>query len=172
MKPLMPFFLKLRQVILLLFVMSVVTGCGFHLRGMIDVPRWLNNVAVIVEQGHRDLAPLLKDQLQSYNIYVNPDSETAAVWLIIESDNIQQNITSISSSTTPRQYQLIYTVYFKLQKAQGKEIYPSNQVVVSRQITINSDRILGSTEEEELLKSEMRREAVIQILNRLSKVTP
>ena len=159
------------QVTLLVFTL-LISGCGFHLRGMIDVPPWLNNVSIIVQQAHRDLAPLLQKQLQAYNIHVNPDPTTAHYWLIIESDSAKQNITSVSSSTTPRQYQLIYTVRFKLLQANGEEIIPTAQISTTRQITINSDRILGSNEEEELSKAEMRRDAVIQIINRISRSLP
>ena len=152
-------------------LLMLISGCGFHLRGMVDVPVWLNNVAIIVQQGHRDLAPLLKDQLQAYKVHVNADPSTAAYWLIIEYDSTQQQITGISSSTTPRQYQLIYTLRFKLQRAKGKEITPSNQITVTRQVTINGDRILGSNDEEGLLKAEMRRDAAIQIINRINRST-
>lgn len=152
-----------------LFILLLLVGCGFHLRGMIDIPPWLNNVYIVVQQAHRDLGPLLRDQLQAYKVQVNPDPASAKYWLIIESDSIQRNITSVSSSTTPRQYQLIYTVSFKFQQTKGKEIIPPSQVVVTRQITINGDRILGSNQEEALLISEMRRDAAIQIINRLSR---
>lgn len=147
----------------------MIMGCGFHLRGSVEMPRWLNNVAIIVEQAHPELAPLLKSQLQAYTIHVNDNDDRATYWLIIERDRFQQNIAGISSSTTPRQYQLVYTVWFKLQRAKNMEPTPSNQIMVTRQATINSDRILGSTNEEDQLKSEMRRDAVIQLLNRLSR---
>ena len=151
------------------FLLPLLVSCGFHLRGMVDIPPWLNNVYIVVEQGHRDLGPLLRDQLQAYKVQVNTDPASAKYWLIIESDSIQRNIASVSSSTTPRQYQLIYTVYFKFQQAKGKEIFPSSPILVTRQITINGDRILGSTDEEAQLISEMRRDAAIQIINRLSR---
>ena len=154
----------------IVFILTLLlNGCGFHLRGMVDMPKWLNNVAIIVQQAHRDLEPLLQDQLQSYKIRVITDPAIANYWLIIESDSFQQNISSISSSTTPRQYQLVYTVRFKLQRAKGEEIIPLTSVVISRQITINSDRILGSTDEEELFKVEMKRDAAVQIINRISR---
>jgi len=149
-------------------VILCMTGCGFHLRGMVDMPQWLDNVAV-VEEGHRELASLLREQLEAYNIKVSSDPALAVYWLMIQSEAFQQQITSVSASTTPRQYQLIYTVHFKLQAKQGKEIVPSSQVVVTRQITVNSDRILGSDEEEDITKQEMRSDAVMQILNRLSR---
>ena len=148
----------------------LITGCGFHLRGMLEMPRWLNNMTIVLQNASRDLEPLLTNQLKTYNIRVNPDPARTDFWLIIEEDSYHQQMGSISSSTTPRQYQLYYTVRFKLQRSKGEKILPSTLVVVTRQITLNSDRILGSTYEEDLSKSEMRREAVMQIIQRLSRV--
>ncbi len=160
---------KLYRKICLLTLTMLVSGCGFHLRGMVDMPAWLKNVAIIVPQAHRELASLLTDQLLAYNVNISTDPAIADYWLIIEDDNTQQQIASISSSTTPRQYQLIYTLHFKLQRAKGKDIMSSNQIVVTRQVTINGDRILGSNKEEELLKAEMKKDAVIQLINRISR---
>ncbi len=157
-----------RTPLITLFVLCLA-GCGFHLRGMVDMPPWLNNIAIILQEGHPDLGPLLQEQLQAYNINVVDGPSLASYWLFIESDNFQQQITSVSSSTTPRQYQLIYTVRFKLQSRDGKELISATPVVVTRQITVNSDRMLGSDEEEAITKHEMRRDAAMQILNRLGR---
>lgn len=158
--------------IIAFLLMILTSGCGFHLRGMVDIPHWLNNVAIIVQNANHDLEPLLRKQLEAYKVHVTEDPNTADYWLVIESDNIQQNIVSVSSSTVSRQYQLIYTVHFHLQRAKRENLLPSTQVVVTRQITINSDRILGSNDEEELLKGEMRSDAALQIINRISRVSP
>ena len=127
-------------------------------------------MSIIVQEANRDLSPLLQRRLEAYKVQINPDPDLASYWLIIESDSIRQDISSISSSTVPRQYQLIYTVQFKLQKAKGEELISSTPIFETRQATINGNRILGSNEEEDLLKSEMRRDAVIQIINRISKL--
>ena len=153
---------------ILWLLMLGMTGCGFHLRGMVDMPQWLNNVAIINE-GPQELSSFVQAQLQAYNINVSDDPALASYWLFMQPEAFQQQITSVSASTTPRQYQLIYTVHFKLQTRQGKAIIPAGQVVVTRQITVNSDRILGSDEEEEITKKEMRQDAAIQILNRLGR---
>lgn len=152
----------------LVFALLFLTGCGFHLRGMTDIPEWLTNVAIIVQQGHADLATLLKERLKAYHIAICDEPNRATYWLIILHDNFAEHIMSVSSSTTPRQYQLVYTVQFKLQSRQSGEIIPTTQIAVTRQLTINSDRILGSNDEEERFKNEMRREAIVQILDRIS----
>jgi len=146
-----------------------LTGCGFHLRGSVDVPTWLNQVAVINENAHRDLKPLLIEALTSYHISVDPSPKKANYILIIENDSIKEQMTSVSSTTTSRQYQLIYQVFFKLITASGVEIIPHAQVTVIRQLTVNYNQILGSNQEGELLKSEMRNDAVTQILFRISR---
>ena len=146
----------------------MLSSCGFHLRGSIDMPRWFNHVSVIVEHAHQNLSSFLVENLLSYNLSIEPSPSSAQYWLIILQDNLQQQITSVSSSTTPRQYELTYTVHFKLMKAKGRELISPSVVSVTRQATINSDRILGSNQEEELLVNEMRREAATQIINRVS----
>lgn len=159
---------------LILLMILALTGCGFHLRGMVDADsiRWLNSVCIVIQQAHRDLEPLLKTQLKAYDIQVTSDPSLAKYWLIIEREDLQQTISSISSSTTPRQYEITYLLDFKLQRAKGAEVIPLNRIIVTRQVTLNSDRILGSKDEAELQKTEMRRDAVIQILNRLSRSAP
>ncbi len=160
--------MKYRSLFLMLLCSTLLlTSCGFHLRGIHGLPAWLNNVAIVIEDAHRDLEPLLTTQLQGYSLRVNPDPATATYWLIMEQDTTRQQISSISSSTTPRQYQLIYSLRFKLTRAKGKEILPSSTVVVTRLLTVNSDRILGSNFEEETLKREMRMDAVVQVLDRI-----
>lgn len=160
----------------LLFLLVLITGCGFKLRGMNDMPAWLNNIAIVVEDAHKDLGAMLKDQFQAYRIRIISNPTKADYLLIIRNDANQQQITSISASTTPRQYQLTYTVRYsliKVKKTKGSEEVSvpaaTNVVSVSRQLTVNNDRILGSDAEGLMTYAEMRREAVMQIINRLSR---
>lgn len=166
-------WVECRQALMLsLFFLltACLTACGFHLRGMMDMPRWLTHVAIINSQPSGSvLAPSLVQTLESYRLIVDDDPATAQYWIVIDQEHFQEHITSVSSSTTPRQYELNYTVSFKLTTAKGKALLDSTPVSVTRQATINSDRILGSTQEEELLKQEMIREATVQIINRISR---
>ncbi len=157
---------QLIPIMLALFLCA----CGFHLRGMIDVPEWLTNVSIISEDGNnKELLSLLESQLEGYKVKVNQDPKLSQYWLIINRTTYQQQITSIGASTNPRQYQLVLTVEFLLQTRKGDVVKPPGTVIVTRQLTVNNNRILGSNEEETVLISEMRQDAVIQIINRLGR---
>ncbi|MCE3045004.1 LPS assembly lipoprotein LptE [Legionella sp. 16cNR16C] len=147
----------------------LLAGCGFKLRGTYEIPSWFNNVALINQGAQPDLHLQLKDQLQSYGIRVLPSAKGSSFMLILEKDTIQEQITSVGASTTPRQYQLIYTAVYSLIKTNGEPLLSSNQVTVTRQLTVNNNRILGSNAEETLIYSEMRRDAAMQIMNRINR---
>ncbi|MGQ3891419.1 LPS-assembly lipoprotein LptE [Legionella sp. CNM-4043-24] len=147
----------------------LLSSCGFRLRGMADIPPWLNNIAIVVQNGHKDLVPLLKEQLRAYKIRINPDPARADYILIIEQDSLQQKITSVSASTTPRQYQLLYSVVYSLVKRKAAPIVSSRLIAVTRQLTVNNNRILGSDSEESMITRDMREDAVMQIISRLGR---
>jgi LPS-assembly lipoprotein len=146
----------------------LLVGCDFRLRGTHDTPTWLQaGVAILVEYNARDWVRLLRPTLEAANVRVTTDPQRAPYWLIIEREKLVQNITSVSSSTTPRQYQLTYTVYFRLETSSKKTVIKSSSVVVTRPLTINNDRVLGSRSEGEKLKLEMKRDAALKIIERL-----
>lgn len=158
MKKIIPFILAL-----------CLCACGFHLRGMIDVPTWLESVAIIANDDNKQLVNLLEAQLDAYKINVVDDPIRAKYWIQINYSNVQQQVISIGASTTPRQYQLIMTTNFSLITKKGEVIQPARTISVSRQFTSNNDRILGSNDEQLILINEMRQDTVVQIINRLSK---
>lgn len=162
-------YILFKKTLSLLLLTICLSACGFHLRGYVAVPEWLNNVALISQDGNGELLSLLKSQLESYKIEVNSEPSLANYWLVINKMGFKQQIVSVGSSTNPRQYQLILTVEFMLQSRKGQIIKPARMVTVSRQLTVNNDRILGSNEEETILVTEMKKEAIIQIINRLSR---
>ena len=162
---------KLACAIVFSTLVVFITGCGFKLRGMMEGPTWLASIAIDIQDVHQDLAIALKENFRALGIPIRSPSNAQCL-LIIEKDESQQQITSVSASTTPRQYQLRYTVIYSLLKANGEPMLSSNKVMVTRQLTVNNNRILGSNFEEMLSYKEMRKEAAMQIVNRLGSLKP
>lgn len=153
--------------------LTLLNACGFHLRGLNDFPTWLRpKVAIILEDNTRDWKAYFKPLLSAGNIHITSNPKEAPFWLFMEKEELTQNITSVSSSSTPRQYQLRYTVTFRLENNQGKILIPSRSVVVNRPLTINNERILGSRNEREKLELAMKHDAAVQIIYGLNSHAP
>lgn len=153
-----------------LLLALALSACGFHLRGNIEIPTWLSNVSIISNEGdNRELITGLRIQLQRYKVYVNPQPASAKYWLVINKSLYQKQITSIGASTNPRQYLLTLSVEYTLQERKGLPIKSPKIVEVTRPLTVNNDLILGSNEEESIIIHEMRQDAIVQILNRISQ---
>jgi LPS-assembly lipoprotein len=162
-------YCKLGKLILGIFLLFSVSACGFKLRGMLDVPPWLHHVAFIFEDTNADLLPAFSAQFRGYGLSISDNPSQAAYWLILVKTIYTQQIISVASGTNPRQYQLTYRVQYLLRTPPGKIIKAPAEVEVTRLLTVNNDRILGSDEEANTMRAEMRRDVVIQILNRLNK---
>ena len=148
-------------------IILLLSGCGLHLQGMSDMPKWFNNVAIINQNVHNDLRPQIIEELKAYKLHITNNIQKADCWLVLEEDKHTENITAVSSSTTPRQYQMSYAIKYKVQRPNGEVIIPSNSAVVTRQFTINGNRILGSDFEGDLLRNEMYKDAVAQIVDHI-----
>ncbi|WP_242602327.1 LPS assembly lipoprotein LptE [Legionella rowbothamii] len=158
----------MKKLFIPLMLSLLLCACGFHLRGMMNVPTWLNDIAIVAKEQDKELISILQAQLEGYNIHVESDPALAKYWLIINRELISRQIVSVGASTNPRQFTVTLLIEFMLQTRKGKILKVPKQVQVTRQITINNDRILGSTDEETILISEMKQDAAIQLLNQLS----
>lgn len=157
---------------LVLLLMCLLSQCGFHLRGWGEKPTWLNQVAIIIEDAPPGLLSTLTKQLGTYAIQVISEPAKAPYWLIIHHETLREEMSGVSSSTTPRQYQLVYSLAFELQQRQHGTVLPSTIVGATRQLTLNSNRILGSKDEEVQFIEEMRHDAIYQMLSRLNRLPP
>lgn len=159
--------MKYIKSILIMSVM-LLNSCGLHLQNYGDMPKWFNNVAIVNQSVQHDLRPLIITHLKAYKIHICKDIKEADYMLVLEEDKNTENITAVSSSTTPRQYQMTYAIKYKVQRVKtGQDVIPSSSAVVTRQFTINSNRILGSDYEGDLLRHEMYRDAVEQIIDHI-----
>lgn len=152
----------------LLFLCFLVSSCGFHLKGFAPIPAWFDSVYIIPKNTDPFLLRYLNHQLISQSMTAVPDLGRANYLLILEDDGFQQQMTSVSASTTPRQYQLIYTLHYTLLTKAGVKLRPSDTVVVVRLLTINNNRILGSNHEETTIKHEMIRAATSQLIRQIA----
>ena len=90
--------------------------------------------------------------------------------LVIESAELQKKILSVSGTGRVREYQLRYTISFRVNDQRGREIVPDTKVEVNRVLPYSDSAILSAGAEEKMLLKNMKKDAILKLMDRLGKV--
>lgn len=154
-------------LVLWLALCLALTGCGFHLRGY-DLPSSVNAVR-IETSGRNLLAEPLRRALRDAGVSTDADSPDAVIQLL--ADERDRRGAAVTGNARVAEYQLLLRVRYRLSDAAGQELLPARWVRTERIYRLDRENLVGSSEEQTLLESEMRTDLVQQILRTLSAVT-
>lgn len=162
----------------LAFVLGVVmwlAGCGgepFHLRGSKPLPELIRQGVYLQGVDPRsDFGIALRDGLEDAGVELEPQGNAAATNLTILKLNESRSVSGYSSTRQVREFNHFVTVSFRVQTpgmAEGVE----RSVSAERSQVYDGKYVLGTAEEEAVIKEELRREAVRLILLRLQAIKP
>ncbi len=155
--------------ILTLLLLLVLTACGFHLRGAVQLSPALAEMTLRDARPATDVAPELRRALKSEGIRL---SDSASLVLQVKAERYGKRVLSVNSSGGAQEYGLSYSVSFSLTGEAGAPWLAEQTVTVTRDLRFDANAVLGTGNEETQLKTEMRRDAVLQILRRLQKAKP
>lgn len=156
------------RIIALALIMLLLTGCGFHLQGQMKLAPPLQRLYLQTPDPYGQLARNLQDYLKMSNVELVDKRENASAILSILRDETSQVMLSVSGTEQTRQYRLNVILVFEVLDAQNRVIIPPEHLIESRTITIQSNQILGSSNETNLFYQQMRRTLARSLMYRLS----
>ena len=152
---------------LLLLVSLGLSGCGYHLRGS---PAFFDETHSVYLMTPNDrlfdeLAVLIRDSVTT----ITSTKDDADAVLRLGKESFVKRTLSVDPDTgKEREFELSYSVSFTLRKPDGEILVKTQTVNVLRDYLFDDDQVIGKSREQEVLKKEMRRDVVHQILSRLS----
>ena len=155
----------------LLLCVLLLSGCGFQLRSW-DLGSGYSSIA-LESAGRFDVEPTLRRALTQTGVPVVTNDAELVLELISSGEELRT--ASVSSSARTAEYELILRVRYAIRDAAG--VYLAKQVSLqsSRRYFIDRGNLVGSNEEQALLRRELRSELVQQImrvLNAVSRAAP
>ncbi len=157
-----------KRLILILASISLVSGCGFALRGNYEMPESLTRIVVVGDDAL--LVDQLEDTLEKNGVLVTgSDDETAAIINLGEVD-YKRDVRTTDSNGLVTSYTLRYIIDYDVTTGEGEELQIDQHLSQSRVLPYDPLLELQSEEEEEFLREEMQEEIVLQILRRLSRI--
>lgn len=159
----------------LLFAAGVLplASCGFHLRGTQAAawPASIPQVRVVVADSRAAYDPL-KLEMQSAlrsQARVSVAEAGELPQLVLHGERMDQQVLSVGTTGRVSEYLVRYEVSFRFLGSDGKELVTDQTVRLQRDYTFDPQNVLAKEREEAELKAAMRRDAVQQILRRLSR---
>ena len=152
--------------LLVLCACMAMAGCGFQLRGSVELPG-LETVRVTGASApmREELAVFLREGGVQV---VEAASGDVDAQLSLTDEQMKRRVLSIDPNTgKAREYELAYSVAFQLVDAKGTALVPRQTVRLVRDFVFDVNAVLGKSREEAVLRTEMRRDAVQNIIRRL-----
>jgi len=158
------------RTVILFFLVLLVTGCGFHLRGNIEMPAFLSSIYIQDEQVSR-ITPVLQQYLKTNDVKLAADSASASAVLAINGERFDRRVLSVDSAGKVQEYALLYYVQFSLFDQSRQPLLGQQQIQVERDMRFDPTQVLAKSSEEAQLNQDMLQDAGQQIMRRIQFVT-
>ncbi len=163
-------FKPLSPALLLLCAAVLLQACGWQLRGADMIPEGLETLHVSSRDSHGDLVRELNRALRSAGVTVPESAGEADLSLVILRERSRVQTATISERARVSEQLLTEEAEFMVINRAGERLLPANNVQVERVFEYNENNVLATRDERELIRAEMRRDLVNQILNRLRQL--
>lgn len=165
-----------RRAVLALGLTVLLSACGFHLRGS-NGSFMLPFATMYI--GLPETSPLaigLKRYIRaigSTEVVSTKDGADAVLEVLNDPErNRTKTILSLNKNGRVQEYQLGYSINFRVLDKEGNQLLAPTTISLVRPITFDESQVLAKETEEAALYRDMRNDLVQQIMRRLAAIKP
>lgn len=167
--------LQIKKLSLIILLTSLLSACGFHLRGDYLLSDELQTLYVSSSDVHGELTRLVKQHLSRNQVKVLKHSDANAPELRIVSDKLDRRTLSVFQNGQVAEYELIYAVHYQVSfaskdKSKTRDEPQDFRFELYRDYQDDPNFALAKSRELSLLLSEMRRSAADKILRDMARI--
>ena len=157
----------LNRFVLMIIAASLISGCGFKLRGDFTMPESLSTVSI--EGGNLPLNEQLTSYLErSGSTVVNNGEESTT--LVLTRTEFERKVATTDANGLATGYNYQYIVNFEVNDAEGTNLLPNATINQFRSLSYEAGDELTVEREEEFLREEMEKDISLQIMRRLARL--
>ena len=166
-----------RSLICAVLVTSTVfsTACGFHLRGSIVRATDLGSVFLDAER-NLSITQDVRDALTDLDFELADNRDEAMILLRLTNEVMSERVLSVTSDGSISELELAHSVDMLIAESEAGETPANlpgqvlNNVEVTREYTFDETNVLGKENEARILREEMKRDLVRQIILRSNAI--
>jgi len=155
-------------VINILLITGLLSGCGFHLRGAADLK--LQKLHIQSESADK-IANEVRRFLTEKGVQVVPTSKVAQAVLYLRNETVERRVLSVSSTSGKlEEIELNYRVEMEVRKPDNRILLKKQLISLLRDYRFDKNAVLAAGSEEDILREEMQRDVVGQIIRSLQTI--
>ncbi len=145
-------------------VAMMLSACGYHLRGALELPANMKNV--YVEGGSVPLLDQFKQVVKSSSAHFANSRKDAGIVVKIFNEDFTRRVLSLSSRGKSNEFELYYRLEYEFANAGDAQLMPRQTVEIRREYYNDQQFVIAKDNEEAGIKNEMYQQAVQTIVNR------
>lgn len=156
---------KVLSSTLMILTVLLLTACGYHLRGEMDLPSEMKTI--YLEGASAPLQEQFRRALASSQVQLVTSRAAAATIITVSNEENLKRALSLGSSGYANQFGLEYRFTYEVTDKNNKPLVTSQPVDIKREYFNNQQLILGKDNEETVIRNEMYQQAVRTIINQV-----
>ena len=150
----------------LLLLVSVLSGCGFQLRGSLGLSEDISPL-YLKSNSSFELARELKLLLATNNVRQTDKPEKANYQLILVRENKKKRVLTVDGDGRAKEYLLTYTIDYSINVKDAVQQDVIESISLKRSLLFDTGAVLAVTNESEILYKNMQRDTARLILLKL-----
>jgi LPS-assembly lipoprotein len=144
----------------------LLSACGYHLRGNLELPAGAENIYVEAASGalQQEMRKALKP---AHGKLVDSATEAGLV-IKFSKEEMDTRVMSMNTAGRANQFQLIYQLVFSIYDPKGNPVLTEQKINIKRDYFNDQTDILGKSNEESVIRVEMYQQAVSSIVSRIN----
>lgn len=156
----------IRRISVGLIFTLALSACGFQLRGIAE----LSFKNLYIQGSPLSISKDLKHALKTNGIQVVDSVEQAELLIELLNESNEKRILSLSGKGVVREFELTYRVSFRTREPASATWSAPQTVQTRRDFSYSDNALLGKAEEEVLLNNDMHKDAVREVMRRLTAI--
>jgi LPS-assembly lipoprotein len=147
-----------------LIIALLLSACGYHLRGALELPSGLKNV--YLEGGSAELREQFNRTMQVSSVPLANSPESADIIVKIFDEDNQRRVLSLGSGGAANDFELGYSFDFEIVDSKNKVLSERQPIDIKREYFNDQQAIIAQGNEETVIRNEMYQQAVRTMINR------
>jgi LPS-assembly lipoprotein len=146
---------------------ALLTACGFHMRGEVQLPATMQRVYVQIVDPFSPLKRDLDAAMLRAGATVEEHAGDGIAEIVVSAVTLAPVVRSVGANAYVNEFSMVYHVEVQISDGANKVLIPKTVIEQSRDYTFDQTQAIGTTAEQDEIKKEMERDMVQAILRKV-----